>query len=255
MLARTPRIDLIESAPTTRDALDDWLYDQTAGVVQSGPFDGMRLLRETSWKEARLAPMLLGCYEEELHGVIEQQIARLKKWERAPNVVVVGCAEGYYAVGLKRRLPKANVYALDTDDRALDIMALAARENEVELIVGAALDVVFAAPDLIVMDCEGAEVAYLDVDKFPSLVGAHIIVEIHNFAEENGHPEQKTDDILLERFRGTHRIDLLMEGPRNPNKHKQICNMSSDGRWMAVNEGRPCLMGWYSMTPRGMCVR
>lgn len=244
MLAKTPHI-VSTDTKVIREELDALLYEQFNGVVQSGPFIGMTLMQETAWKEACISPMLLGCYEKELHGVLTQQITRLEKLEK-PNIVVVGSAEGYYAIGLKRRLPNAKVYAIDSDARALEIMKMASELNEVELIVGADLGEVFALPDLIVMDCEGAEVGYLNLANFPALANAHMIVEIHNLAG------QETDTIILERFRGTHQIDMLLEGSRNPNKYKELCGMSSDYRWTAVSEKRPCLMGWFSMTPRGM---
>src|ERR1035437_6444014 len=176
MLAKTPPFGSCsqDSISSLKLELEDWLYAEVGGEVQSGPFEGMRLPREKAWRESYLPPMLLGCYEEELHGVLTQQIERLKNWERSPNVVVVGCAEGYYAVGLARRLPKATVYALDRDAKALEIAAATAKDNGVSLKIGAPLNEVFAAPDLIVMDCEGAEVDYLDLNTFPVLGGANI---------------------------------------------------------------------------------
>jgi hypothetical protein len=250
MLAKTPPIGSCaqDSISSIKLEIEDWLYAEVGGEVQSGPFEGMKLPKEKAWRESYLPPMLLGCYEEELHGVLTQQIERLKNWERLPNVVVVGCAEGYYAVGLARRLPKATIYALDIDAMALEIAAIAAKANGVSLKIGAPLNEVFAAPNLIVMDCEGAEVDYLNLDTFPALAGSYIILEVHNL------PNQNTDAIILDRFRGTHRIDMIMEGPRNPTNYTQLCALSSTYRWMAVCEGRPCLMAWYSMTPRGMSV-
>ena len=226
--------------------LNDWLFVELDGVVQSGPFKGMVLPRESAWKETHLAPLLLGCYEEELHGLIDQQINRMKDWDRAPNIVVVGAAEGYYAIGMKRRLPKANVYAIEPSNESLSILKAAAAANDTDIIVGASLGEVFAAPDLVLMDCEGAEVEYLDYEKFPALANAHVIVEIHNL------PNQKTDDILLNRFRGTHRMVMYMEGPRDPNRYPSLFGTISDYRWLAVSEGRPCLMSWFSMTPKGV---
>ena len=245
MLAKTPE----ESIASVKLKLEDYLYAKVGGRVLSGPFKGMQLLRDVTWRETYLPPLLLGCYEEELHGVIDQQINRLNAFERTPNIVVVGCAEGYYATGLACRIPKARVYAIDNDDTAVEITNKTAKANGATLRTGCPLGEVFEAPDFVVMDCEGAEVEYLDLDKFPALANAHIVVEIHNYKG------QKTDDILLERFRGTHRITLIAEGPRNPNNYMQLCPLSSDTRWMAVSEGRPCLMGWYSMTPRGMSIK
>lgn len=49
-------------------------------------------------------PNLVGSYESELHLQIEQLIL-----ERPQVVIDVGCAEGYYAVGLAQRLPDATI--------------------------------------------------------------------------------------------------------------------------------------------------
>ena len=226
--------------------LNDWLFVELNGVVQSGPFKGMALPRESAWKETNLAPLLLGCYEEEIHGLIDQQVNRMKDWDRSPNIVVVGAAEGYYAIGMKRLMPKANVYAIEPSNESLSILKEAAAANHADIIVGAQLGEVFSAPDLVLMDCEGAEVEYLDYEKFPALVNAHILVEVHNLIN------QDTANILLDRFRGTHRVVMYMEGPRDPNRFACLSGMSSDYRWMAVSEGRPCLMSWFSMTPKGV---
>jgi tRNA G37 N-methylase Trm5 len=172
----------------------------------------------------------------------------MKDWKPAPNIVVVGAAEGYYAIGMKCRLPKAKVYAIEPSNESISILMNAAAANQAEIIVGAPLGEVFAAPDLVLMDCEGAEVEYLDYEKFPMLASAHVIVEIHNLQGQN------TDGILLDRFRGTHRVVMYMEGPRDPNRFACLSGMTSDYRWMAVSEGRPCLMSWYSMTPKGVLV-
>jgi len=54
---------------------------------------------------------LLGTYELELHSVIEEAIA--KRFER---IIDIGCADGYYAVGLAMRT-NATVYAFDCEPR------------------------------------------------------------------------------------------------------------------------------------------
>ena len=57
----------------------------------------------------RLAlPLLVGCYEEELHHVI----VRLSGYR---TVVNIGSSHGYYAVGLALRMTEANVLAFDID--------------------------------------------------------------------------------------------------------------------------------------------
>lgn len=227
--------------------VDDFVYAFTKGVVQTGPFQGMHLTRDIAWADTKLSPQLLGCYEMELHEFIEKCI------EAKPKVVVnVGCAEGYYAVGLAHRLPDATVYAIEGDETSVDIAKAAAERNGVKLVFGEDVDKVFAAPDLIVMDCEGHEVLYLDLEKFPSLRTAVIIVEIHEMpAGSTYFPDgQPTAQIIVDRFRETHKIVALFEGPRNPNQFKCLHCISSLERWMAVQEGRPCLMCWFIMVPR-----
>jgi methylase of polypeptide subunit release factors len=74
--------------------------------------------------------MWLGCHEEELHEVVHQQIARLQALAE-PHIVNLGCAEGYYAVGMARRVPNAKVWIVDKDSKAIDIAHKNAAANDV----------------------------------------------------------------------------------------------------------------------------
>jgi hypothetical protein len=238
---------LLSDTKAIKKQISDWLFDEVKGVVQSGPFEGMQLVRETAWDDY-LSPFLLGCYEEELHGEFERQIRRLKKLGRPPKISVVGCAEGYYAIGLKRRIPEAHVFIVDKDPKALHICGEAAAANGVELVVNAPVGV-YLDCDLLVMDVEGSEIAYLDPDLCANLLHTHVIVEIHDWPDPK--TNERISEILLNRFRGSHHIVLMLEGGRNPNKYSVLCHMTSDYRWLAVSEGRPTLMGWYVMEPKG----
>src|SRR6478672_6897407 len=66
-------------------------------VVQHGPFKGMKYPGVNSVGSA-LIPKLLGSYERELHPLIDSICAG-----QYDQVVDIGCAEGYYAVGLAMR--------------------------------------------------------------------------------------------------------------------------------------------------------
>jgi len=235
----------INGVDLPQELIDDWVFEATSGRVQYGPFAGMHMLRETSWREAVLAPMLLGTWEQELHAPLEREIARVMGLPD-PKIAVIGCAEGYYAVGLARRVPHATVYAVDIDEQSCRVAAEAAELNGVDLVFGADISEVFAAPDLIVMDCEGAEVVYLDLEKFPALFKASIIVEVHNLVER-----PPAEPVLRHRFEICHRIDAVVEGARNPNIFPFLINTPSAFRWLCVSENRPCQMFWFVMTPRG----
>src|SRR5947207_8629242 len=75
-------------------------------IIQAGPFAGMRYVAPATGRT--ILPKLLGSYETELHSIVEQVIAADHR-----VVINIGCAEGYYAVGLALRLPNSRVYAFD----------------------------------------------------------------------------------------------------------------------------------------------
>src|SRR5262245_45426434 len=66
--------------------------------VQHGPFKGLAYFDETVW--GSITPKWLGSYEAELHPAIEEIISRPYE-----TIIDVGCAEGYYAVGLAATIP------------------------------------------------------------------------------------------------------------------------------------------------------
>lgn len=220
------------------EQLVDWLYAETNGVVQSGPFKGMTLLREFAWPDTALAPLLLGTYEMELHEFIEQELSFLMRLDN-PKVVNVGCAEGYYAVGLARRLPKATVFVVEPNKDSLRIAHETARLNCVRLIDSDDMPSVEA--DFIVMDCERSESLYLDPAKYPALRKAAIVVEIHG--------DEPGEDIFNQ-FKDSHSITMIIEGPRNPNLFPILLRKSSIIRWACMNENRPCTMVWFVMRPK-----
>jgi hypothetical protein len=77
------------------------------------------------------------------------------------------------------------------------------------------------------------------------LQAATIIVEIHDWP---GGP--KLGEVIANRFKGTHTIEHIIEGARNPNKYPCLTTQTSMIRWAAVCEYRPCLMGWFVMRPK-----
>lgn len=244
MLARVdePAIEVV-SLGELRQRLDDEIYEKTNGVVQAGPFKGMQLYPDRGWPESSLSAELLGFFEAELHEDVEQEIARLEKLP-VQRIANVGCAEGYYAVGLGKRLPKATVYVIEPDERSLHIARKNAENNSVWLVTAPEEDA-FHVVDLIVMDCEGAELDYLDPVKHPSLTKATIIVELH---PPRGGPDPAA--ILRERFIETHNGKIIVEGGRNPNASPLLWGKTSLERWLAVCESRPCIMTWAVLRPK-----
>jgi predicted O-methyltransferase YrrM len=175
---------------------------QTGGTVLTGPFKGIRLNCQAL--AVHSAPKFLGTYEKEIVPFIEDAIAL-----KPANVLNVGSSDGYYAVGLAKRLPGAIIYAAEADRKSLRATLQNAKLNSIESRVrpigivhsgdfGKFLKVPYS---LIVMDCEGAEFKLLVPNKDPILKKTHILVEIH---ENHG----SLDDILR-RFSRTHSIQTV----------------------------------------------
>lgn len=226
----------------TNDILNA-VVDATQNVVQAGPFAGMLLPEDTSWSGSDRVPKLVGTYEQELHPVIEAAI------QRKPDVVFnIGAAEGYYAIGLARRLKGIPVAAFDTDPKALDICKTAAQFNglvdrvtyQAEFHSWMFAHYCYDAKPLFVIDCEGAEKDLIDDLAVKSLGNADLIIECHDFKDPSITP------LLCQRLKETHRIDLIYEGPRDATTIPALRQMGSFERAVALCEWRPTLMHWLA---------
>lgn len=214
---------------------------RSGGVVQWGPFKGMILSTAVSWGDGDLGARLLGIYEQELHRPLESVIAT------APSCVVnVGCAEGYVAVGLARRLPDARVVAVDISQKALDAASYNAGLNF--LTVETALTVPDDVPEgaFWFVDVEGAEANVLHPLVYPGLRTSSIIVELHPWVDADG---EKT---ILDRFADTHMAVVIVQGDRSVNRFDMVADLTDEQRWALASEGRPQRMKWLWLTPRSV---
>ena len=126
-------------------------------TVKHGPFKGMMYPKKKAVGSA-LVPKLLGSYERELHPVIEKICSN-----EYSEIVDIGCAEGYYAIGMAMRIETAKVFAYDIDEEAVYLCKRMARLNNVaeRLVIGKFCDantlraIPFTKKALIISDCEG----------------------------------------------------------------------------------------------------
>ncbi len=152
-------------------------------VVRSGPFAGMRYPRSALLHWPDLGPRLAGTYESELHPAVELIAAG-----EPPLIVNVGAGEGYYAVGLARRSPRAGVIAYEADPYDAGALAELAAANGVARQIEARgfcdvddLAAIEAPPgSVLVCDCEGAEAELVDLERVPWLTGARLLIESHD---------------------------------------------------------------------------
>lgn len=220
--------------------------DELGLTVRSGPFAGLRYV-ERAVGAPHLADCLpaklLGSYELELHPAIERVIEA-----GYSTIVNVGAADGYYAVGLALRAPKARVHAFEVDDGRRELCEDIARLNGVaeRIDIGGACDPEWLAAleddCLLVMDCEGCEVGLLGPEQAANLSRSTLIVELHDFIDP------RSSDVA-ERFRGTHEVELVDASPRHSGEFPELDFLGWKNRELAVSEVRTHPTRWLVATP------
>jgi precorrin-6B methylase 2 len=170
-----------------------------------------------------------------------------------PSAVVnVGCAEGYYAVGLARLLPQAVIYAFDSDPKAQVICRNTATLNQVTdrvMVLGTCTPPVLLSllrqhpAALLVIDCEGYEKELLTDAVLAAAAHASLIVECHDFVDPTITPT------LIGRLGVSHTVENVIEGARDPNQLEVLQKMSSLDRWLVALENRPAMMNWIIARP------
>lgn len=225
-------------------ALVETYFSRHGKTIFGGPFKGMTYVDHSS--EGALIPRLLGTYESELHPHLAAAA------EAGLDCVIdVGCAEGYYAVGLARQMPGVTVYAHDIQEQALKSCAELAAKNGVadRVIVGGEFQPEdfqrFAGRRTLVMvDTEGAEVAILDPARGPALSGMRIIVETHDGFTPGAL------DTLMKRFEATHDIVRVDQQGKVFEMPWWLQELGHLDQLLATWEWRMFPTPWLVMTPK-----
>lgn len=237
--------DLLRLMSRWRAQLLTNTYIQHHGaVITGGPFAGMKYLRFAT--EGCLLPRLLGTYESELHPALERFIA-----EGLDAVIDIGCAEGYYAVGLAQLMPETPIYAYDIDPKARNACTRLCEMNGVADRVhvrGEFKGEEFAGFEgrrtLVLMDAEGFEDDLLKPDEWPALKGMNLIVETHGIYRP-GLLER-----MIERFSPSHEIEVLRQQPKTQPLPEWMNALGHLDQLLAVWEFRAGPTPWLVMRPK-----
>jgi hypothetical protein len=218
--------------------------------IQAGPFQGLDYMGEAVG--SALYPKIVGSYELELFGAIEQIC------QGDFDVLVnIGSAEGYYAVGLARRMPELIVYGFDIESRAAILLQTLARLNGVDdrihSVSGESCRCQEAhrllkdsVQPLLICDCEGCEEEWLDPLKSPNLKATTILVELHDCFIPG------ISQTIKERFRSSHDIQEFCAQPRALEDFKAtgFGVLTAEERLSLMDEGRDPEQRWYFMSPK-----
>jgi SAM-dependent methyltransferase len=219
-------------------------------TVRHGLFRGMKYPVDKV-VGGQLVPKVLGSYERELHPLFE----RLRGRDYS-EIVDIGCAEGYYAVGLARMFPRARIFAYDTNAEGIRLCRLVALENGVDnrIVTGLFCDAVAlqALPltrrALVFSDCEGYEKHLFTPDTVRKLAAHDVLIEVHDMADIN------ISARLREVFKGTHDLEVIqsLDDIKKAQKYDypELAQFDLAQRKMLLAEIRGCIMEWFYFSPR-----
>lgn len=223
------------------EVIANTLAERSGTVVLSGPFKGMDYAVRAS--EGSRAARLVGAYEASLAPVIEDIVSR------AYDLVIdVGSAEGYYAVGLARRMPGARVWARDANPKAQSLCAALAAVNNVQdrVEIGGLMDhrdfdICKTTRSVVICDIEGAEADLLDPTRAPGLLSADILVEAHDCITPG------LTKLIAQRFMATHSVQVIGRKLDDSGLPDWMENLSDLDRLIALWEWRTGPTPWLWM--------
>lgn len=236
---------LSKEAGGERDIINKY-FGSNLSVIK-GCFKGMVYIDNSHGSQ--LLPKLIGTYELPVQEI-------LKSWSVSPRsdrVVNIGCAEGYYAVGVARLFKDAKVYAYDTSIEAGELCKKLAIANNLgeqiqikQVCNHENLEKNCTEGAVIICDIGGAELELLDPNRVPSLLKCDIIVETHDFIHAG------ITDAMIDRFNVSHDITIIVDTAYLPRWSKlglddALPNASNEERLLMLNEKRPPNMKWLIM--------
>jgi hypothetical protein len=215
-------------------------------IIHQGPFAGLNFLDQSA--EGCHIAKLLGCYEQPLQPFIYEAIKR-----NYHTLLNIGCAEGFYAVGMARNMPDTRIMAYDINPKAQETCKLLAKKNSVDHLVS--VNALFEPKDfeqygqnktLILCDIEGNEAELLDPEIAPALKTMDLIVESHEVLIPG------ITKRLIQRFQQSHQITLVQDnGQRQldpiPEWFYQLNHLD---QLLAVWEWRTGPTPWLIMTAK-----
>jgi hypothetical protein len=225
------------------DAISE-LLNASGNRILAGPFAGMRFA-PAGQRGVYCAQILLGTYELEVHGALEEICA-----SSYSLILEIGADVGYYACGLRMRLPAVPVIAFESavtkHDRIRELLAANGIVDGVTIrgrCDGVTLDSIIRgeARVLIFCDIDGAEVEVLNPAAAPLLAAADILVETHDGLRPG------ITSLLVERFQRTHDIVELRERPRTVQDAPTGVGLTEDQLMVAMDEFRGFPQSWLWM--------
>jgi len=218
--------------------------------VLNGPFKGMKY-PELNSVGSTLYPKLLGSYEMELHKQVEDLISN-----NYSEIIDVGCAEGYYAVGMAMRCKTAHVYAFDINEKARQQCKEMALLNGVdqrvfvktEFTPEKLLNFKFSGKGLIICDCEGFEKTLFNTSNISNLKNCDVLIETHDLIDI------EISTYLKDLFKNTHNIISVYSKDDIQKaldaEFSELDKLNLNSKLEILKENRKAIMEWLICKPK-----
>lgn len=219
-------------------------------IVKNGPFAGLTYPSYISYGSA-LYPKILGSYEAELHAIFDIELSK-----HYDEIFDIGCAEGYYAVGLALKLPDTLIQAYDINEKAagyckeMSILNNVSDRIQIHSAFKAEMFQSFNPEKniLFICDCEGYENDLFSKEIIPYLKNVTLLIETHDFIIPG------TSDRLELLFNDTHDIKMIQSIDdiikTKTYRYKEIDNVDQTIKRIILQESRPHIMEWLYATPK-----
>jgi len=225
------------------------LRNNTQFQVLHGPFQGLIYPEAVSFGSS-LNPKLLGSYEKELHSLLEEIVKN-----NYSEVINIGCAEGYYAVGLAFRMINSRIYAFDINSRALSFCKKMAESNHVDdriVLNGYCGPETFysiriSKKGLIICDCEGFEKELFTENNKEYFKKCDLLIEIHDFIDPG------ISYYIKSLFQETHSLKTIQSIDDlikcRMYEYDEIKKLDIYQKRIMLSENRPTIMEWFFLSP------
>lgn len=226
-----------------RVRLSSLLMSELGPEIKYGPYAGISLLENVNWGRADLASIILGVYELEVINVLAEEIQARNKF------IDIGAGDGLHAVGAAKCLGFRKVVAYEIDAKGRDTVRRMAALNGVTNKISVHGDIfedrdTDISQSCVLIDIEGAELDLLDQKFAERVTGSTLIVEMHTWTP-NFWERWHFIVTLFDRWN----VEVISQGPRNPNAFKELEYWPDDNRFLVCSEGRRELGKWAVFRP------
>jgi hypothetical protein len=201
--------------------------------------------------ESALVPKIIGSYEYQLQPWFNRIIKR-----DFTDIIDVGSAEGYYAVGLATRMPGTTIHCFDINEKDILFSKQMANVNNVRNMTWntfcdekTLLNFPYRGKTLIICDCEGYEIELLTPSVIEKCKQTDFLIEMHNVVNPVISGE------LFSRFQFTHTFTVVNNKDVDYPLLQGLQNFTETEKEFALCEHRGGLykniyMEWAYFTPK-----